>query len=69
MIKSDLILKEIPYNKRKIKYSYDVVENNVDIKLREVVPSRIVLSLLSKGYRVEFLDENNNSLYVLGKIK
>lgn len=69
MNKSDLILKEIPYGKRKVKYSYDVIENNTDMILRDVVPSRIVLSLLSKGYSVEFLDENNNSLYVLGKIK
>lgn len=69
MIKSDLILKEIPSGKRKVKYSYDVIENNLDMKLRDVVPSRIVLSLLSQGYRVEFLDNNNKSLYVLGKIK
>jgi hypothetical protein len=69
MNKSDLILKEIPCGKRKIKYSYDVIENNLDMKLRDVVPSRIVLNLLSKGYSVEFLDENNKSLYVLGKIK
>lgn len=69
MFKSDLILKEIPCGKRRIKYSYDVIENNLDMKLRDIVPSRIVLSLLSKGHSIEFLDENNNSLYTLGKIK
>jgi hypothetical protein len=66
MREADLILREIPYGKRRIKYSYDVIENNSNMELRNVVPSKVVLSLLSKGYDIKIIDENNNS-YVLGK--
>lgn len=68
-MKADLILREIPYGKRKVKYSYDVIENNLGIELRNVIPSRVVLRLIQNGNIVEFLEENNESLYTVGRLK
>lgn len=63
-----LVLKEIPYPKRKIKWSYDVIEDTRNIfEKNRVLPSRVVLREIIKGTTVELIDEDDSTA-ILKKI-
>jgi hypothetical protein len=58
-----LTLKEIPYPKRKIKWSYDVIEDSDNIfEKGRVLPSRVVLREAIKGTIIEFVEEDNSKI-------
>ena len=67
--KGNLVIREIPYPKRKIKWSYDVVEDKNGIFPKgKVLPSRVVLRHIIKGGIVEVVDEDSKSICLLGRI-
>jgi len=70
LFRGDLILKEIPYGKRRIKWSYDVVNDRMGFyKKGDILPSRLILNHLINGIKVELMNEKDESICVLGEIK
>lgn len=66
MYKGDLVIREIPYGKRRIKWSYDVIEDKQGrFKKDDIVISRVVLRHIIGGNSVELIDDNGNSLCLL----
>ena len=67
MYKGDLVLKEIPYSKRKIKWSYDVIADRTDrFKKGDIIPSKVVMRYLINGHKIELINENDESICILG---
>lgn len=67
MYKGDLVLKEILYGGRSPKYAYEVIEDKSKLSIKNTIKSLGVLRLLTKGYSIEIIDDNNKSLYILRK--
>ena len=70
LYQGDLIVREIPYGKRKIKWSYDVISDSSNTwDLNRPMVSRVLLRYLLSGNKVTFVDDNNQVLHMLGQIK
>lgn len=67
MYKGDLVLKEILYCGRSPKYAYEVIEDKLKLSIKNTIKSLGVLRLLTRGYSIEIVDNNNESLYILKK--
>jgi len=69
MYKGDLILREINYNKRRVKWSYDVVADRTGkYEKGTILPCRVVMKHLTLGYKVELLNDKDESVCLLGKL-
>lgn len=69
MYQGEIVLKKVFDERDGMIDSYNIVEDKLGITLKDFITYKSVLKLLSDGVVIEFVDENNNSLYVLEKRK
>ena len=69
MYQGEIVLRKIFDERDGSINSYDVVEDKLGITLKDFITYKSVLRLLSDGVIIEFVDKNNNSLYLLEKRK
>lgn len=69
MYQGEIVLRKIFDERDGSIDSYEIAEDKLGITLKDFITYKSVLKLLSDGVVIEFVDENNNSLYVLEKRK